>query len=109
MPSGRAKTSAQAASARRWRRRLPVRGGKLYDKWLSYTDRTTDPAGGASDIDDHLFQATVGYDFGCKILVKDGCLSFDTGYRLADESDIESHAWGAFLVYKINFSHDFGK
>jgi len=97
---GQDRTYITAALATAW---------KSWNLSLSYTDRTTDPAGGASDIDDTLFQATVGYDFGCEILVKDGCLSFDTGYRLADESDIESHAWGAFLVYKINFSHGFGK
>ncbi len=75
---------------------------------LSYTNRTTEPANG-SDIDDYLFQATVGYDFGCNILIKNGCLQFDIGYRLTEEEDVESHTVGALLVYAFNFEHAFGK
>ena len=84
--------------------------GALTTEWkdfnlaLSYTGRTTDPASG-SDVNDDLFQATVGYNFGCKIFA--GCLSFDTGYRFAEESSTETHAWGALLVYTYNFEHAF--
>ncbi len=53
---------------------------KDFNLALSYTGRTTDPASG-SDVDDILFQATVGYNLGCNILAKTGCLAFDTGYR----------------------------
>ena len=75
---------------------------------LAYTDRTTDPASGG-DIDDSLFQVSAGYDFGCNILFKNGCLNVQTGYRFAEEENIESHAWGALLVYSFSFEHAFGK
>ena len=69
---------------------------------LSYTGRNTDPASG-SNVNDDLFQASIGYNFGCKVFA--GCLSFDTGYRFAEESGTDTHAWGALLAYTYNFDH----
>ena len=73
---------------------------------LTYTDRTIDKVTG-SDADDFLFQATVGYDFGCKLPDKKGCIEIETGYRLTEEDNIESHAWGLFVKYNFNFAHVF--
>ncbi|MEQ8194235.1 MAG: hypothetical protein RIB59_07080 [Rhodospirillales bacterium] len=83
----------------------------VWKEWslvLSYTDRTTDPAGG-EDIGDNLFQASVGYDFGCKVFAKNGCLHAEAGYRYAEEESIKSHAVGILLVYSFSFERDFKK
>lgn len=63
---------------------------------LSYTSRTIDNIGSEEDFDDHLFQASIGYDFG-------NGFTAETGYRGSQESNIDANAVGFLVRYTKEF------
>lgn len=74
-------------------------GGQItYDRYnaaLGFTHRSRDVAGGA-DIEDMLFQASVGAE------IHKGW-SVDVGYKYAEESDVESHTIGVLVAKTFEF------
>ena len=72
-----------------------VIGWQNWNLSLSRTARSTKLADG-SDTDDELIQVSAGYafDFG---------LSVDVGYRLANESSVETDIFGVLLAYTYEF------
>lgn len=80
---------------------LTVGGALLHGPWnvsLSYTSRNTDPnTAGAADIEDHLFQATTGYEFA-------NGLTADFGYRFAEEGRVSTHILGLLFTYELEVS-----
>ncbi|NKB54841.1 MAG: porin [Alphaproteobacteria bacterium] len=60
---------------------------------VAWTGRRTDAA---ADQDDYQFQVSAGYafDFG---------LTFDVGWRIADEADVETRTLGAIVAYTYEF------
>ncbi len=80
---------------------LTLGGAFLHGPWnvsLSYTSRSTDPnTAGAADIEDHLFQATTGYEF-------ENGLTADFGYRFAEEGRVDTHTLGLLFTYELEVS-----
>jgi hypothetical protein len=60
----------------------------------SYTGRFTDPDG-ESNIDDTLYQVSLGYEF-------DFGLAVDIGYGFTEEEDIDSHTVGLVFAYEFD-------
>lgn len=60
---------------------------------LAWTGRETD---GTTDQDDHQFQVSVGYafDFG---------LTFDAGWKITDEANVQTRTLGAIATYTFEF------
>ena len=70
----------------------------LYQNWnlaTSYTKRDLLPAGGPN-VDDHLFQLSVGYafEFG---------LGIDVGWRHTEAGDAAEDTFGILLGYTLSF------
>lgn len=61
----------------------------------SYTNRDTDVSGG-SDVDDYVYQLSVGYAF-------DNGLAVDVGYRGSEESSVDTQMMGALVSYTYEF------
>ena len=63
---------------------------------IAWTRRNTDKA---VDENDHQFQLSIGYafDFG---------LTFDVGWKIAEEADVKTRTPGAIATYTIEFSTD---
>lgn len=71
---------------------------KIDDAWnvtLGYTGRTVDVDGG-DDVDDHLFQASGGYDFG-------NGLTLEAGWRNTQEGGDDTNMIGGLARYSFSF------
>ena len=72
---------------------LPIFRGP-WNLSASYTGRFTDPDG-ESNIDDTLYQVSLGYEF-------DFGLAVDIGYGFTEEEDIDSHTVGLVFAYEFD-------
>lgn len=71
---------------------------RFFENWnvtVGYTKRNVEPEGEV-DINDHLLQATGGYDFG-------NGLTLDAGWLGTEESDVDTNIIGALARYTVGF------
>ena len=77
---------------------LTMAVGAAWDHWnaaVVYTNRKTNAAG-SPDVDDNLYQLSIGYvfDFG---------LAIDVGYKISEVADVTSQTLGIVAGYVIEF------
>jgi len=78
---------------------LTVGSGFYHGPWnlaLSYSGRFTDPEG-ASDVDDHQFQVSAGYEF-------ESGVTLDLGYKFVEEDNVDSQVIGILFAYAFDFA-----